>query len=325
MTYADIREYDKAIPYLRRCLQRSDPADSHVRKTYALLVLCHQEAGQLREAWDACQEGLAKAGDDRELQFRKGSLLHALGRLPEAAQAYLDLLGAPRRRYFQSVVEGIDGYMARHNLALVYEDMGRLAEAEQQWRQVVGEKPAYKLGWKGLCNVLCRQDRCQEALTLAEEIRRKPGMRSLAAILKSQALVQLKRKDEARRELQLAIAEYPRDVELAEALCHLLFENQNPAEAEKALEQLIHLCPDHAAGYHNLGTVRLSRGKVQGAIEAYQKSLVLRPAASGTWVQLGHSLLAAGRRDEAVTAWHRALRHDPANPDAHRALAQFEA
>jgi tetratricopeptide (TPR) repeat protein len=143
MTCTDAGRHAEAVAYLRRCLARSGTA-SHVRKAYAYLVCCHKELGQLREAWEACERGLRVFPLDAELRFRRADLLHALGRLPEAVEAYHDVLERHEPAHYTSVVEGVSGHLARHNLALVYEDLGDLAKAAEQWHRIAEEVPDYR-------------------------------------------------------------------------------------------------------------------------------------------------------------------------------------
>ena len=52
------------------------------------------------------------------------------------------------------MVAGIAGHLARHNLALVYRDLGDRGAEEEQWRRIVEEKPHYRPGWHALGDVL---------------------------------------------------------------------------------------------------------------------------------------------------------------------------
>ena len=53
------------------------------------------------------------------------------------------VLEAPSERHFASVDAGLAGYKARHNLALVYEDLGQTDLAKQEWRAILKERPGY--------------------------------------------------------------------------------------------------------------------------------------------------------------------------------------
>jgi tetratricopeptide (TPR) repeat protein len=153
MTYADLRQFKEAADYLKRCLSVSSAGESHVRKAYALLVHACAQLGNRDEAWQTCEQGLRLFPKDAELQFRKAVLLHESGRLPDAVEAYRTLLRTDEERHFTSVVQGIRGHLARHNLALVYTDMGNVGEAEQQWRLCLKEVPNYQPALRALADM----------------------------------------------------------------------------------------------------------------------------------------------------------------------------
>src|SRR5262249_35029135 len=136
MTYAAVGEHQEAIASLRRSIANSGPGDSQLRKAYALLSHSLEKAMQQEEAWQTCLRGLDLFPDDAELLFRKAGLLHERGARREAAQSYGQLLEGRKdrhrkeERHFRSVVEGIEGFLARQNLAIVLTDIGELAQAE---------------------------------------------------------------------------------------------------------------------------------------------------------------------------------------------------
>ncbi|WP_437207257.1 tetratricopeptide repeat protein [Planctomicrobium sp. SH664] len=143
MTHADAGDHAQAINYLQCCLEVSPPQDSHVRKAYALLLGSLMQARRFEEAWTASEQGLQLFPDDKELLFRRAMLLHQFGRLHAAKQTYLRILNEPVERQFSSVDVGITDYKARHNLAVVYEDLGQLDEAEMQWQMILDQHPDY--------------------------------------------------------------------------------------------------------------------------------------------------------------------------------------
>jgi tetratricopeptide (TPR) repeat protein len=323
MTCTDAGRYEDGVRYARGSIAGSAEG-SHLRKAYAYLVCCHDKLGQKDAAWQACLEGLGKFPLDDELRFRRGALLQGRGQLKEAAQAYLELLGTREEAHFGSVVDGIAGHLARHNLALVYRDLGDLAGEEQQWRLAVGEKPHYRPGWRGLGDVLVRRGDLDGALAVAEQLMGNGHLRGEGRLIRS--AVSSARGDHraAREELEQALAERPGDTDLLEALCRLLFERGDPAEAERALRELARRCPDNASAQHNLGLVCLRLRRPEEATQAFQEALRLRPDAAHTHLHLGQALKEAGRLAEACAAWEAALRLEPDNQAARAELGQAQ-
>src|SRR5262249_34852855 len=157
MTYADIGRHEEAVDFLQRSIARSGASDSQLRKAYALLVHSQRQLGRVEESWQSCQRALEQFPEDVELLFRKATLLQDRGQLREAITAYETVLSARSQRYFSSVVQGLQGYLTRHNLAIVFEELGDLRRAEEQWRLALEEMPRYRLAWRGLAEVLMRQ------------------------------------------------------------------------------------------------------------------------------------------------------------------------
>jgi GT2 family glycosyltransferase/tetratricopeptide (TPR) repeat protein len=322
MTYTDCGRYEDGLRYARQCLARSPEGSSHLRKAYAYLVSCHDKLGQSAEAWQACEEGLRKFPLDDELRFRKGVLLHGRGRLQEAVQTYLDLLQTREEPHFSSVVAGIAGHLARHNLALVYRDLGDLAGEEEQWRLAVEEQPRYRPAWRGLGDVLVRRRQDAAARVVAERLLADGRLRGEGRVLLGALAAARGDHEAARRELERGVAECPDDPEPRQALCQLLFEQGQPAEAERALRELVRRCPDNASAHHNLGTVCLRLRRPEAAVEAYRQALVHRPDWAETHLHLGYALRECGRLEEAVAAWEAAVRLEPGNRAASAELEQ---
>ncbi len=176
MTYVDGGRFRRSRGVSEAQLKQSHPDESHVRKVYALLVYTQMQLGRPQDAMATCRKGRGLFPQDPELRFREGLLLHELGRLTEAVQAYRDVLANREEQHFSSIDRGLTGFKARQNLAVVYTDMGDLRRAEEQWRQVTSEMPHYLPGWRGLNDVLMRNGRHQEARAVAEQCLRDPAL-----------------------------------------------------------------------------------------------------------------------------------------------------
>jgi tetratricopeptide (TPR) repeat protein len=327
MTYADAGDHQQAVEALRRSIQVSHPTESHVRKAYALLLGSYSQLDRYDEAWQVCQEGRRHYPEDAELLFREGVLHHHFGRLPEAEQAYYRALQDRDQRHFSSIDRGVVGFKARHNLALVYEDMGELASAEQQWRQVVAEAPTYRLGWRGLGEVLLRQSKLEAAEEQAQRLLTDAAipdfLRTEGVTLRGRIAVERGDLAEAEQLLQEAVQRWPNDLDARHALSQFLFEHGKPAETEHSLKELLRRAPDDGATHHNLGLIYLRTEQYDKAIEAFQVSLRHRPNSTATYLHLGHALKANSQMSDAITAWQEALRVDPENTAAIEALRQW--
>ena len=322
MTYCHASKFAEAVDYLRRGIARSGPGEPHLRKAFALLVFAWMRLGRQGEAMDASQRGRALFPRDTELQFREGVLLHELGRLDEARNAYLDAMNQGDERHFSSVDRSLRGFKARQNLAVLANDMGDLAEAERQWREVVREVPRYRQGWRGLAETVLRGRRFAEAESLAEALLKDDGLRIEGLLMKSRAAQTQGRLAEVRDALDRAHAEHPDDAQTQRERCQFLFDHGTSDEAERTLRALIDHAHDDASAYHNLGTLLMRSGRHEEAVQVYRQSLRYRPNYAATYLNLGYALKDGGRIDEAATAWEQVVRLAPNDPVVPQELAR---
>ncbi len=149
----------EALPLLQRSLERSRPRASIVTKLHALITGCLRQLQRPQEALDACQAGLKHTPDDDELLFLNALIQRELGDAAGAKATLIQLLCAPRVASLANGDDALRGYKARHNLAVIYEETGRPAEAEAQWRAAVIENPHFSTGWLRLGELYLKQER----------------------------------------------------------------------------------------------------------------------------------------------------------------------
>ena len=323
MTHCHGARFAEAVGYLRRGITRSGAGEPHLRKAFALLVYALMRLGRHAEAMEAIQRGRALFPRDTELRFREGVLLHELGRLDEARNAYLGALNGGDERHFSSVDRALRGFKAHQNLAVLANDVGDLAEAERQRREVVREVPRYRQGWRGLAETVLRGRRFADAESLAEALISDDGLRVEGFLMRSRLAQGQGRLADARAALDRAFAERPDDLQMKRERCQFLFDNGTTEEAEQSLRALIDHSPDDASAHYNLGTLLMRTRRFDEAVGVYQQSLRYRPNHPATYLNLGYALRDSGRIDEAATAWEQVVRLLPNDPVARQELSRL--
>jgi tetratricopeptide (TPR) repeat protein len=94
-------------------------------------------------------------------------------------------------------------------------------------------------------------------------------------------------------------------------------------QAEEAYVKAIDLRPFYAEAYVGLGDAKAARGDVDGAISAYQKALVHNPLSGKVFASLGKIYYSEkGLYYESVQAYKKSVELDPVNTEARMGLAE---
>ncbi len=279
MTFADVDRTDEAVAHLRRTIAVSGEEESHVRKAYALLASTLSRAGRDDEAEKACLEGLGRYPDDVELRFRSAVLHQHFGRLDEARDVYAELLQRQGERRFASVDLGLTSFKARHNLAIVLEELGRTDDAEREWRTIVDEHPEYRPGWRALGEFLVKSGQLEGADSVAGRLERETEFGAEATLLRARASEQ---RGEVGAAIDMLQSLPPDELDPQRELGRLLFEHGPPDAAEEQLRHLAEVEPGNAAAHHNLGALLARVERYDEAARAFETSLRIRPEAEHT-------------------------------------------
>ncbi|MFC1759460.1 glycosyltransferase, partial [Planctomycetota bacterium] len=285
MTYADMEDFERAIPPLIRSVEVAGPDESHLRKAYALLIGSLMQANRIGDAQHWCALGRELFPEDVELTFRDGILQHQLGNFDASIESYKAVLVPHESNYFSSMDSGITGYKARHNLALVYCDAGDLRAAENEWRQVVNESPTFEAGWSGLVDCLSRQGNYAEAKKVVEQLAETANSEHEAELMIAQIAESEGDMTRARNALLNACERLPSNVAVLQALCKFLFERGPVDAALAAQSKLNQLVPNDGAVLHNLATLYFQIGCVSSATRLYKESIKMRPDSMPTYLQ----------------------------------------
>ena len=172
------------------------------------------------------------------------------------------------------------------DLALQHHQAGRLAEAEQLYRQILAVEPAHAEASHRLGLIAMGAGHLEPA----EELIRK------------------------------AIALLPGDARFHSNLGCVLERRDRLDEAIAAHHEAIRLQPDYAAAHYNLGNALGHQGRLDAAVAAYQRAVEIRPDFSIARGNLASALLGQGKVAEAIAAYRRTIECQPADVLAHTNL-----
>jgi Flp pilus assembly protein TadD len=216
------------------------------------------------------------------------------------------------------------------NLAMVYLNQGRTAEAQEYFERALVYNPSAPqvLSFSAYCimqNVEQTGDagklplagqRLQQALRLA------PGDPDVLANLALWSALMGRPKDEEAYSGRV-IASHPDFANLITVRLYLadaLKAQGKLGEAVQAYRQALAIEPDNYNAHNNLGILFDGQGLEQAALKEFRISLSIKPDQSMTHYEVGRILAKTQQFPEAVEEFIQALKLDPANAYAHNDL-----
>jgi predicted TPR repeat methyltransferase len=304
------------------------------------------QAGRLDEALELLQQAAARSPGEPTYHSNLGSVLQAMGRLEEAAEAHeraielsarqlalhcynhgaaLGALGQLDRAEvaYRRALEHFPGFVqALDNLGTVLQHQGKLDQAEAAYRRALDLQPDNVFTCRNLGSALCASGRLAEAeAAYRQALKLAPDdiaiHLDLGITLRLQA-----RLDDAEAAYRHALRIDPAHAATYEHLGTVLLTAGKAEEAEAAHRRATELSPDSADAHNALGATLASQGRLEEATAALQRALELRPG----WVQaqynLGVVLHNHGALEAALAAYQAVLARAPEHRDAHRNLAE---
>jgi tetratricopeptide (TPR) repeat protein len=285
--YHELQDPAAALAPLERSLALSDPRDSIVRKLYALIAQCRREMNQPAEALEVCTRGRAVYPDDEELLFLEAIVRRDRRDFAGAEACLKRLVGGPGEgNHFASVAEGLRGHKARHNLAVLYLDTGRPADAAAEWARVVADRPDFLPGHAGLAEAALQArhwDELEARVTALEALG--PDGEQVAEALRGRGKLERGEYASARWALGRAVRKFPHSVQLRSLLSQAALREGAEGPAEEALLSVLELAPDHPEARFNLALLRAQRqlkpGEEVTLSGIYRAACAARPDGGG--------------------------------------------
>jgi tetratricopeptide (TPR) repeat protein len=129
--------------------------------------------------------------------------------------------------------------------------------------------------------------------------------------------------DEAEAQFSQAVATCPADERAHAQLAETMWRRAATDDAIVEMEKAAELSGGDAAVLVRLGEMYLARGDVVRAADQADRAIRTNRSLAGAWALRGDTLHLRGRREEALSAYHRALSHQPHYPQVQLALAEI--
>ena len=209
-----------------------------------------------------------------------------------------------------------------NNLGIALLSQGKLQEAEASFRQAIKLNPLFTNAWLSLGNVMMYLTRPREAIeafqkVIAIEPRHLPALNNLGNLYR-----EITDYDEALKILNKVVALKPDFAEGWYNLGMVYRAQENGEQAIESFARAISLKPDYARAWCKLGTCKhLLMGDVDGAVQAYDKALEIRPGLLIAYLLKADVYLESGRFAEADAVLREALKLDGSALGAYLKLA----
>ncbi len=132
-----------------------------------------------------CRQGEQRFPDDVELLYQESYLRIRAGDLAGAEACLLRILQAPPGFFcLVDVDPALCGYRVHFNLAIIYRDQCRWAEAERAWQAVIQQEPNCIEGWIGLTELYLGQNRSRELELTVQRLENDPRRGAAAAAVR---------------------------------------------------------------------------------------------------------------------------------------------
>ncbi|MFD7322602.1 tetratricopeptide repeat protein [Streptomyces sp. NPDC059875] len=248
---------------------RTDPEDVRVRVLQAFVL---SASGKFDEAVHALEAADRLQPEHPGVRLRLAQTLINAGRENEALRTLDQVLKLDP-----------DDPDALFLHGLLRWQIGDLAGAESELSRVVDLAPAWALPRAYLGDVLLRQGRTDEALTLLDTaITADPGL-DAAWVTRGETLSELARWDEAAESFMNAVRLNPASVPALTGVGSVAREQERYADALAALDEALALQPDNAVAQATRGEVLLDQELLPEAIAALERATELEP--DNAWIQ----------------------------------------
>ena len=184
---------------------------------------------------------------------------------------------------------------------------GRTQEAEQLYAAILNAQPKHPDANHNMGVLAVGMGKLDEALPFFKRaLDSNPSIRQYW-LSNAEALIKLKRFDEATKNLQIAIKIQPDFLEAHYNLGILQTKNDNLDEAIASYKRAIEIQPNHSAAHYNLGNIYKEKEQYDTALEHYRLAVQAKPDYAMAHNNMGTILKEIGDVTAAIESFERTI------------------
>jgi len=188
---------------------------------------------------------------------------------------------------------------------------GNPAQAEDIYRRILQQQPAFHPAYHSLALLAYRHDKLKIAAELLESAVTLNGEVAVYHRDRGEICRRIGRLEDAVRHARRAVALDPDNPEGHYNLGLALADREDAAAALASYEQAVSLAPNHGPALNNMGSVLEEKEREADAERAYRQAIAINPNHSEALNNLGSLLSKTGRIEEARSLFERSLAIDP--------------
>ena len=167
---------------------------------------------------------------------------------------------------------------------------------------------------------LLDEGRAKEAISLSAELVDADDADPRWKVMLAQALIAAGDYARAATIIDRGVARHPESADLRLQLGILAFRERDWQKAAAAFRETARLNPDSSQAFYNLGHALRQLDDWPGAIGAFREAVRFQPNLAAAHANLGELLVKSGQRDEGLMHLGLAVKLDPSDESARRAL-----
>ena len=226
--------------------------------------------------------------------------LHRQGKLPEAREAYEELLQ-----------EDPDQPELLHALAVLLSQQGQLNDSVYLLQQALLHDPNNTTYQQHLANTYLKLGNTNAAIARYQTLLQTDPNSVEIRFNLSLAYLKNNQWADAKKILEQLQQEQPNQPNVLCQLAQIELNNQAVEQAAALLEQCLEHKPEHLMALHELGTIYLIQGKLTEAESLLNQCYQLNPGYDQVNLHLGHCYLRQNQRDVALQHYLKQIEHGP--------------